>query len=443
MPIVVSPHFQEADVQSSSFAQKQPCVVSTPPKLNNIPTFQIKDTFIAYASPDSTYAVTSRMINGAKRQIIIGIYDFSADHIKQLLISARNRGVEVLIMLDLRKGEKDETRIYEELQTFGCKIEQAPSCGNRTAKFFHSCHEKIIVIDGEWTLIQSGNYSVNSIPPNNEDGGNPTNFITGNRDMGIAIRSAQLSDFFSNLIKSDIELQALSITSTEPEFLEEIKSPNLVELAPQQLPLKLFPSKRLEPKKEISVRPILTPDNYMEEIPEILSKAQKSIYIENQYIRGQQPEVSKLLEAIKKAKENNSRLDVRIILGKIFGKDDVVKEQTNLAHIESLYGLALDKNIRYIDTTRFVHCHNKLIIVDEKSVLVSSQNWSDAGVSTNREAGLYIVYKDLAKYYSSIFESDWLTAQKTIPMPASNTISSVELASGKFIRVVAADHIEV
>jgi phosphatidylserine/phosphatidylglycerophosphate/cardiolipin synthase-like enzyme len=181
----------------------------------------------------------------------------------------------------------------------------------------------------------------------------------------------------------------------------------------------------------------------MEEIPEILSKAQKSIYIENQYIRGQQPEVSKLLEAIKKAKDNNSSLDVRIVLGKIFGKDDVVKEQTNLTHLKSLYGLALDTNIRYIDTTRFVHCHNKLIIIDEKFVLISSQNWSDTGVSTNREAGLYIKYEDLAKYYSLIFESDWLTAQKTIPMPTFDAIGSIELASGKFISVVAADHIEV
>jgi phosphatidylserine/phosphatidylglycerophosphate/cardiolipin synthase-like enzyme len=299
------------------------------------------------------------------------------------------------------------------------------------------------VIDGEWTLIQSGNYSVNSIPLNNEDGGNPINFITGNRDMGIAIKSPQLSNFFADLIKSDIELLALSTTSTEPKFLEEFEAPALVEPAPHQLPLKLFPSKRLEPKESISVRPILTPDNYMEEIPEILSKAQKSIYIENQYIRGQQPEVSKLLEAIKKAKDNNSSLDVRIVLGKIFGKDDVVKEQTNLTHLKSLYGLALDTNIRYIDTTRFVHCHNKLIIIDEKFVLISSQNWSDTGVSTNREAGLYIKYEDLAKYYSLIFESDWLTAQKTIPMPTFDAIGSIELASGKFISVVAADHIEV
>jgi len=36
--------------------------------------------------------------------------------------------------------------------------------------------------------------------------------------------------------------------------------------------------------------------------------------------------------------------------------------------------------IRYIDTTRLVHCHNKLIIIDGQTVLTSSQNWSKAAV---------------------------------------------------------------
>ncbi len=374
-------------------------------------------------------------------QIIIGIYDFSADHIKQLLISARNRGVEVLIMLDFRKGEKDEARIYQELQTFGCKIEQAPSCGNSSSKYFHACHEKIIVIDGEWTLIQSGNYSVNSIPQNNEE--NPGNFITGNRDMGVAVRSPQLADFFLNLIKNDLKLTSPSTNFIESEFSKEFETPYFVELAPQQLPLKLFQSKELDPKVKVTVRPILTPDNYMDEIPMILSKAKKSIYIENQYIRGQQPEVSKLLAAIKKAKDINPDLNVRIVLGKIFGRDDYDKELENIEYIKSSFNLILDENIRYIDTTQFVHCHNKLIIIDEESVLISSQNWSDTGVSSNREAGLYIVYEDLAKYYLSIFELDWSTAQRTIPEPIYNAISLEDLASGRFVKVAAADHIEV
>ena len=34
--------------------------------------------------------------------------------------------------------------------------------------------------------------------------------------------------------------------------------------------------------------------------------------------------------------------------------------------------------------------HNKGIVVDSKTVLVSSQNWSSAGVLQNRDAGVII-----------------------------------------------------
>ncbi len=44
----------------------------------SVPEFSIAGDFIAYASPDSTYAVTRRLMDAASDEIIIGIYDFSA-----------------------------------------------------------------------------------------------------------------------------------------------------------------------------------------------------------------------------------------------------------------------------------------------------------------------------------------------------------------------------
>jgi hypothetical protein len=80
----------------------------------------------------------------------------------------------------------------------------APSCASQHARYFPSSHEKVIVIDDLWTLVQSGNYTGNSIPENEADGGDPDHFQKGNRDMGVAVRSAPLAAFFTKVLRSDM-----------------------------------------------------------------------------------------------------------------------------------------------------------------------------------------------------------------------------------------------
>ena len=417
------------------------CALEHYTKLKKVPSFKISGEFIAYASPDSTYAVTRRLLDGATKKILIGIYDFSAPYMKEILLNAMQRGVTVSIMLDI--DSKDEEQLFRELERFGAMAVPAPSCASKIISYFPSSHEKVIVIDDTWTLVQSGNYSVNSIPFNEEDGGDPQHFKKGNRDMGVAIKSKTLADFFTTVLKKDMKLQ---LDATTPEMLQQEMgqaAPELVELVPENLPVKLFPSKLFKTTQPIAVTPILTPDNYMELIPAFLAKAKKSILIENQYIRSKGTEVGKLLAAIRTAKAANPELDVRIILGKLFSAADVANEKENVAHLKKEYGLLLGKNIRYIDTSRFVHCHNKLVIVDNKEVLVSSQNWSDTGVGTNREAGVLMSFPQIARYYAAIFESDWGTAFTKIPAVGRATISPEALAKGNFMAVSPADYQEV
>jgi phosphatidylserine/phosphatidylglycerophosphate/cardiolipin synthase-like enzyme len=191
----------------------------------------------------------------------------------------------------------------------------------------------------------------------------------------------------------------------------------------------------------MSVQPILSPDNYMDVIPGVLRAAKKSILIEQQYIHSADAPVAELLKAIADARKNKPGFDVRIVLGKIFSDKDLQKEKENLANLAAKYGLKIGQNIRYIDTTRLVHCHNKLIIVDGQTVLTSSQNWSRAAVLENREAGLLFAHPGVAKYFTDIFEVDWKTGQKKLPATVGRGAATPEdLKRGGFIEVAAADY---
>src|SRR5207247_2591193 len=340
----------------------------------SVPAFKIAGDFLAYASPDSTYAVTRRLMDSANSEIIIGIYDFSADYMKDLVLHTMKRGVTVYLMLDI--DSKDEQALFDELKKFGCKAVPAPSCAAKTNRYFPSSHEKVIVIDRLWTLVQSGNYSANSIPFNATDGGDPQHFVTGNRDMGVAIRSRPLAAFFARILRADMELELGGGAIEAADAPPTPAHPDLVEAMPKNIPAELFPSKRFTSSAAISVAPVLSPDNYMKRVPDFLRSAKKSILIEQQYIRSEHPEVVILLDAIKAARQKNPALDVRIVLGKLFAAKDVPKEKKNLDTLRTTYGLRLGQHIRYIDVNRFVHCHNKLVIVDGTAVLVSSPNWS-------------------------------------------------------------------
>lgn len=404
-----------------------------------VPPVDIDQDIIAYCSPDSTFAVTKKLFDQARKSILIGIYDFSAAYIKELVLDALKRGVKVSLMLDI--DSKDEQKLFDELNDAGVDGVPAPSCASHRVHYFSSSHEKVIVIDGEWCIVQSGNYSENSIPMNVKDGGDPAHFRSGNRDSGLAIRSAKLSKFFTGVLKSDMKLEL-----DGPESLAravEADNAFLVERAPTKIPTKLFPSKTFKLTKPLSVQPVLSPDNYMSVIPDKLRAAKTSILIEQQYIRGKQADIQILLTAIAEARKHNKNLDIRIVLGKIFAKKDLDAEKENLALLKQQFGLSAGKNIRYIDTTRFVHCHNKMILVDGQSLLVSSQNWSDSAVSKNREAGVWLSHAGICDYFTQIFESDWKTALKAPAVSGKEVVEPEALRAGGYVRVAPADYQEV
>jgi phosphatidylserine/phosphatidylglycerophosphate/cardiolipin synthase-like enzyme len=129
------------------------------------------------------------------------------------------------------------------------------------------------------------------------------------------------------------------------------------------------------------------------------------------------------------------------VLGKVFSGKDLAQERANLRVLESTYGLRLGTHVRYVNTDRLVHCHNKMVLVDGDGVLVSSQNWSNAAVSENREAGLWLRHRGISAYLRSIFESDWKSAVRDPGGHEPESIRPEALRGGRFVRVMAGDYV--
>jgi phosphatidylserine/phosphatidylglycerophosphate/cardiolipin synthase-like enzyme len=70
-------------------------------------------------------------------------------------------------------------------------------------------------------------------------------------------------------------------------------------------------------------------------------------------------------------------------------------------------------------------------VIDSKIVVVSSQNFSPAGVQTNRDAGVIIESPQIAQYFEPIFLSDWNKLKPFAPKAVQAVTKSTKRGAAK------------
>ena len=213
--------------------------------------------------------------------------------------------------------------------------------------------------------------------------------------------------------------------------------------APAERPPHLFSSLTLPPGAPFAVTPVLSPENYTSVTEALLRSARHSIRIEQQYIRGSQAAVRNLLGAIAAAREERPALDIRIIVSPKYLD---AGERQSFERSMSEHGFEFEENFRYLSMRHFVHCHNKLIVVDGEKTLVGSQNWSTTGVQANREASLLIEQPAVAAYFAEIFDADWdLSAPEEADTAAAmaGLRESTDFAGGGVVASTVRDYQDV
>jgi phosphatidylserine/phosphatidylglycerophosphate/cardiolipin synthase-like enzyme len=158
----------------------------------------------------------------------------------------------------------------------------------------------------------------------------------------------------------------------------------------------------------MTITPLLTPDpgDYTDAVGALIASATTSLYLQFQYIEppkthsaDTQP-FAQLIAAV--ADRQKAGVDVKIIMSEF--ETAGYLEQLQAIGIDVVHNVKIQNNV-----------HNKGIIIDGHTVLVSSQNWSTAGTLHNRDAGVTIANPQAAQYFQQIFLHDWthLATQKT------------------------------
>jgi phosphatidylserine/phosphatidylglycerophosphate/cardiolipin synthase-like enzyme len=158
-------------------------------------------------------------------------------------------------------------------------------------------------------------------------------------------------------------------------------------------------------KEQMTLSPIFTPDNALDTYLYWINRANISIYIQNPYFTefnsDPWPFASPLVKAIVDAK-NKGVTDIKIQVNEESGPDTVTNYFKSVGIPIRWMGNSTSAVGSYISIT-----HNKLLIIDNKIVIISSINFSENAFLNNREAGMVIQDENISLAFNNVFQADW------------------------------------
>jgi phosphatidylserine/phosphatidylglycerophosphate/cardiolipin synthase-like enzyme len=404
---------EHADMAAALAAAAVPAKLTYKPIKNNPinADFTVAKPLLCHVGPDAGWPVLKPFLEGTKKTLSVAMYDFNADYIAKTFMDAvLHTKLQVTLTWD-NGMTAPETQIEKQLQTklknqLDLSIIQ---CG-ANQRFATAYHEKVAVRDASSFWLSSGNWSLRS-QPNIDPIGDPADaagmYAKGNREWHVVVDDAKLAAVFEQYIKYDSDETkqqnahaaqlARAAQAKFPDLfvpIDELQATSALAAAAPPKPVK--PASLPKSGKAVKISPVLTPDNYLGRIMDLITKTQKSIYLQYAYINYSSAKgdegFTKMLAALGDL-THKPHIDVRIIIGSGSAADQIRK--------------LVQAGFRDTSIRSQANIHNKGIVVDGEIVLVSSANWSGDGVLRNRDAGLIIHDPDIAQYYQSVFIDDW------------------------------------
>ena len=372
------------------------------------------------ASPDSGWPTLSAFLAGTETSLTVGLYDFTSAHILAT-VEKELAGKKFRLVLDHpaknpTADQTDEQTVADLAKTIGSGLEQAWALDRMdplaAAWIFPTAyHIKVAVRDSTSVWISSGNWNNSNQPDINPvtTPGDAAVARTSDRDWHVVIHDPGVAATFEAFIENDLavaESHDVTPTAAPSAGGDALPAPEVVQPLVTTPPFaRFFPATTVTDTTRVT--PVLTPDPgvYVTAIHDLIASATTTLHMQFQYIElpktatdASQPFADLVAAVVERQKAG---VDVRIIMSQF--ETAGFLEQLQTAGLDVINGVKLQGNV-----------HNKGVVVDGRRVLVSSQNWSTAGVLSNRDAGVILDSVAAATYFDTIFEHDWtnLASQK-------------------------------
>jgi phosphatidylserine/phosphatidylglycerophosphate/cardiolipin synthase-like enzyme len=386
--------------------------------------FAFNGNITVFVSPDSAYSTLKKEIKNASKSIFLNLYEFTNPGLAWEIVNASKKGVKVYLLLEggpVGGIDKEEVALLNLLSKVGCEVRfmvNSPSELRFCPYPFN--HAKYAVVDNESLIIHSANWDLNGIPLN------PT---FGNREWGATIEDETIARYFSNLFFTDCNpLLLYSVALDESQYLNQtiehsdiFGNINNTSLSGDYNPK--FLAKEI--KGSFSLIPILSPDNSLKEITQLIRSAKDSILIEQLYFYERiGSEKNSLLEELLEAKERGVKIKVLLNFNPDYSRWGMDTNDQNQATVDFLLENGIEARLLYTNSTPLTNLHNKAMIVDSEKVLLSSINFNANGLLKNREVGVIIQNGEVSIYFEQVFNYDW-------------GIASGKVGNSLFVKVVA------
>jgi len=344
----------------------------------------------AFVSPDCASGIFSSTVSGAEEEILVNVYEFTDPAMAQALADARERGLDVRVMLEggpVGGITEDERIVAGTMVRSGISVVMMTTTDDAHAKYRYN-HAKYMVIDRTGVFIGSENY---------KPSGFPTAEGSGNRGWGVYCEDAGLAAYFAEVWQHDstggdiVPVETVNTACDTPAFPA---------YDPAFAPLQADGAE---------VVPVLSPDtSYL--IREMTDRAEESIAIQQAYISNEtmfelNPYLSAAIDASRRG------VTVQVLLDSYWfnveGEADNDEMAALINRIAEQEGLPLEARLADLKATNLEKIHNKGVIVDGREVLISSINWNANSPGFNREAGVIVRHPEVAGYFAAVFMQDW------------------------------------